>query len=167
MMVGRLLDSYHKGCLGIVRASTYEREGQRIAKAKSVLGRHRLSEVVPSVLRAVYANALANDAITPQRGLRSQQTAEEGLQAGGLRQHHVHQPRRRRQAPPSPFTRRSPSSPPSGRRISSRSSSHSPWAHTPSRRSSSSRRDAGAARRSASSGGTSCSRRRRSSSASR
>ncbi|MBQ1889787.1 MAG: hypothetical protein II160_03690 [Selenomonas sp.] len=30
-----------------------------------MLGRHRLSEVVPSVLRAVYANALANDAITP------------------------------------------------------------------------------------------------------
>ena len=65
MTVGRLLDSYHKGRFGAVRASTYEREGQRIAKAKSMLGRHRLSEVVPSVLRAVYANALANDAITP------------------------------------------------------------------------------------------------------
>ena len=64
MTVGRFLDTYHKNRFGSVRPSTYRREAQRIKKTKSMLGRHRLSEISPSVLRAVYAHALANEAIT-------------------------------------------------------------------------------------------------------
>ena len=64
MTVGKYLDAYHAGRYGTVRRSTYDREAQRIKKAKAMLGRHRLGEVTPPILRAVYANAIAEGTIS-------------------------------------------------------------------------------------------------------
>ena len=64
MTMGKFLDSYHKSRKGLIRASTYERESQHIKCAKKMLARHRLSEVTPPILRAIYSNALSEETVS-------------------------------------------------------------------------------------------------------
>jgi len=64
MTIAKFLDRYHKNRLGTIRESTYEREAQHIESAKKILNRQRLSEITPPVLRAIYANAQAEETLT-------------------------------------------------------------------------------------------------------